>query len=826
MIITKSNQQLTQKPKNGNIKSTVTNITNVGSIDQLADIVTKYTFNSAQANGLDERAWVSQQVFTLDFDNGYTPEKFLDKCRKLSLIPNVVYSTFSDTPSVRKFRSLFVLDKQIDEYKTAKWVHRGLMKLFEECDPSCKDLCRMYYPGSSIIFKTDELNDHVWFTQFCMAQCANNERFYEKFSSTNDESVLPDKIQKYNWEKAISEIKLLDLFFNQKVRISYEILVRLMTNVQYIYGGENKVLDRMLEINKMGGGQYFPDVSRGIEKYPIEYFRSLRQVKRFKYLPANLESFSPFQEDANFKNLLEVNKLRKGKIEIIKQQHKIDLYDASKIMMFAFRKAMSNQSFKIEYSERDIFTGISKPQIVDCSNLFDPIPEDPIYIFKVTTGAGKSQAFLKEENVLIALPFHLLKVEMSRRMLVQHKVTPETPTFSVDVINQTLNQLRDSGLFTEVSNIIKSISKGKLILEGQNLNITETDKIKATEYLSENKMCREDDTTVLTTHTRAINDLSFKHDTIIFDEDPLGDIVDMDSLEINFADFDGSTYEYFSKSIETFLRSMPTDCVLSLPKFNKPTGFDRFCASVGKGKLIKLIQSSFVYKDSKDMSKVVFCIKKDFPKGKKIFIMSATAPIPIYKKLYGNRVIVVDITNIKPMGVIEQFTKRSFSASQMAKYNTSIYDNMFNKLEGTKVITHLKYISKFDKFSKIDNGYGQMVHHGYYFGNCSGGDRLNGYNVSVVGTPNKPQYVYLFLAELIGLTNSIDTTLSDQEVEWNDFRFRFFTYSNPDLRDIQLSLIEAELLQAAGRSRFLRNNNTTKIFSSLPLKITTQFYDN
>jgi hypothetical protein len=173
------------------------------------------------------------------------------------------------------------------------------------------------------------------------------------------------------------------------------------------------------------------------------------------------------------------------------------------------------------------------------------------------------------------------------------------------------------------------------------------------------------------------------------------------------------------------------------------------------------------------------------------------------------------------MGIVEQYTKRSFSSKGMTEYNMKIWKELYENINGTKVITHLKHHAKFKNYMNISDG----SKHNFYFGNCSGGDALNGVDISVVGTPNKPSYVYLFLAELIGLPNSADQSLNNRIIEWNDFRFRFFTFEDPTLRDIQLSLIEAELLQAAGRSRFLRNKNTTKIFSSLPLKITTNFYE-
>lgn len=821
MKITKSKEVLTSKPKSGAIKSTVTHETTISSMDELEKIVLNNPFNSAYSSGTKETDWISQQIFTLDFDSGVTPDEIISRCKRLAFKPNIIYSTYSDTDTKRKFRLMFVLDTVITDYKIAKWVVRGLMKLFPEADSACKDLCRMYYPGRSIIIRIDEPNEADWFIQYTHGQVGENDRFWEKFEY-KDDGVRPEKVKNYNWEDACKNIKLLDMFFNQEWRMSYDILFGLITNANYIIGGEKKILERMSEINKLGGAKYFPDVERGRTIYPRDYFQSLKMVKKFNYLPKQLQNFSPFEEDWEYKNILEI-KFKKGKVEKLKEQNMISLQNAEKLLKDAFNLAKSNIPFKIEYSSPDMLTGESLPYIKKLDPLFNLLPANPIYIFKVTTGAGKSQAFIGETNALISLPFHSLKDEMSNRMLVNHSVTPEAPEFDNHTINETISNLRESGLYSEVSNIIKNISKGKLKIADKVFNITDQDKSKALEYLRINELCRFDDETVLTTHTRAINDLhSFKHNFYIFDEDPLKDIVNMDNISLDFTAFDGSQYESFVKSIETFLRNLNENCVMKMPRYKKPLGFDKFCASIGKGKLIKLLSAELLFKDDSDKTKVNFCIKKDFLPEKKIFIMSATIPIPIYQKLFGDRVIVVDITNIKPMGTIEQWTKRSFSASGMENYNAKVYRELLENINNTKVITHLRHSSKFKNYMYLDDG----SKHNFYFGNCSGGDMLNGEDISVIGTPNKPDFVYLFLADLIGLPNSINHNLSDMVVDWNDYRFRFYTYEDPTLRDIQLSIIEAELLQAAGRSRFLRNNNTTKIFSSLPLKITTKFYEN
>ncbi len=63
--------------------------------------------------------------------------------------------------------------------------------------------------------------------------------------------------------------------------------------------------------------------------------------------------------------------------------------------------------------------------------------------------------------------------------------------------------------------------------------------------------------------------------------------------------------------------------------------------------------------------------------------------------------------------------------------------------------------------------------------------------------------------------------LQDLKVDWKGFRFRFTTYEDKRLRNIQLAAIEAELVQAIGRARSLRTNAEVIVYSNLPLQIWT-----
>jgi hypothetical protein len=51
----------------------------------------------------------------------------------------------------------------------------------------------------------------------------------------------------------------------------------------------------------------------------------------------------------------------------------------------------------------------------------------------------------------------------------------------------------------------------------------------------------------------------------------------------------------------------------------------------------------------------------------------------------------------------------------------------------------------------------------------------------------------------------------------------FKCYDHPELREIQLGLIESDLTQAIGRARTLRTDATVEVYSNFPLRISDQF---
>ena len=820
--ITLSDVELNLKPTKkeiGKIKNSL-NICVDTDMNRLKRIVLKYPFICCETNvkgrPVNNEDWISQQIFALDFDSGITPDEFLVKCGDI-LKPNIIYSSFSDTPEFRKFRAIWVLDDKITHKENYKFFINGLIDYFG-ADKKCSDLSRYYNPGKAILYYNDTPICEMLFTSFISTMvCARDggdTRKYKKmlknatpiynnigsgvFQQKSEEMKIIDEIVDYDFKKAVSLVKILDIFFNGNNRVSYQILFGIASNFRYIRGGLQSIKKRMIQINNLGGGRYFPySDNRGIEKYPEDYF-SILSIIKYNYLPMMLENFSPFIEDSDFHNLLDLRPFRKGRVDILEKKPKIKLRDA---------EIMLNNKLKETLNR------------IDRGDLFDLNPK--IYIFKVDTGIGKTQLLENIENVSIALPNNRLKEEVYERMKIQCDITPDYPIFSDEKINEYLNNLHNCGLYKSATNIINKISLNDYD------NINDDDIIKANYYINQNEVCRTTNNTIITSHTRLLNDTTIHKDILIFDECPLNQFIEIGSINLDFSMFDNTEYSNIMKEVEDFYRNkIGENYIDENHEFIVPNSLLEYCSQIKNGgNIIKLLNSDFIYKDGKEKGEIKFCKVNKFNLEKNIVIMSASTPIFIWEKLFPGRVEIIDISNIEKKGIIEQHTRRGYSSSAIEKYKKTskineIIKQLMDEINDTKkedkdinIITHLKHKNLF-KNNNCE----------FWFGNCSGGDNLKGKDIAIIGTPNKPQYVHFFYAKICGVSlKTNDCILTDKIIEYEGLRFRYFTYENEDLRNIQFALIQSDLIQAAGRARPLRENVQIKIFSNFPLGISDKY---
>lgn len=152
--------------------------------------------------------------------------------------------------------------------------------------------------------------------------------------------------------------------------------------------------------------------------------------------------------------------------------------------------------------------------------------------------------------------------------------------------------------------------------------------------------------------------------------------------------------------------------------------------------IIKFLNSTYFYKDESDRDIIHFIHKEKLPEDKKIIIMSATIPVKIYKELYGERVNVIDITDVIHLGSITQHTRYSYSRNSLAQR----IDQANAKLSNRPTIT-------FKSFNdQIHNATPDM-----WFGNCSGYNQYTGKSINVLGTPHNHNAQYLLIGKVLGI---------------------------------------------------------------------------
>ena len=767
------------------------------SIKQVKSTIQGFAENVSQPNSkfwsggifdgvVNNKNWIQQSIIGLDFDSGkQTIEEVYNIFETIGIIPNLYYHTFSSTKDLPRFRIVLFFDKPIKN----KRVLKSIMTMFDsilETDKQCYDPARRFLGGKQVsitninplplelviknndkielkndIFKNTSLNDkHNSFTPEFSEELSSIYSVDDFFSFTED---FDSKETRVKWDKDLDEIKILKEFLSG-TWLYHNQLFGVATNLKYISGGLKK-MEEIMELYNY----------KGVTKYTDNNFDLIKFIRGKKYLPMPINKFSAYPEDAQLGNLISVLKER-NKLKIITPTEKIELMDAELKFHQRFNEVLNSDDSEI------------------------------VYIFKLPTAIGKTTLLTDVEKSVIALSTNNLKNEVRSLMKVDSVVTPDTINFIDPVLNNLINRYYTVGLPQKAMYIIRSVSKGKL---GSGLS----DVITAGNYVNDLLLSNDLNKTVLTTHNRIINADSPAHDTIIFDEDPLNSLIeikdlmveDLSALYFQCPQID-EVLEYL-KTIKKDLHKTPSfklDVKILIEECNSLAGID--------SNVFEFFNSEYFYYDPDRIGggRLYYVRKKHFPKNKKIIIMSATISPEIYQKLYPEtKFDVLDISNVKQQGRIIQYTDHSYSRSSLKTKGRKLGEDLKDK----KVITFMKFKDMFDN-AVTD----------IHFGNCSGYDILNGKDLTVVGTPHGNIIQYYLIGKLMNLDFQItDSMMNNKVVKYNGFEFTFYCFHNDDLRMIQFFIIESNLIQAVGRGRTLRNNNTVELYSNFPLYITTDF---
>lgn len=773
------------------------------TVNEIATIVQQpygYTWSGGVFNGLvKDDTWISQSVIGLDFDNKDTiiyPEDVVKRIEEYGITPQVWYQTFSSTVQLLKFRMMLLLNESITDPNHHQHVMKGLKSIYPEADPMCFNMGQYFFAGteSKIIshdpVSTQKLTELATIQGIsddkgrtrsiapfkgCSWEVEEEEKIGEKTeklydnnkSGGNSPKVKEEKPLRVNWEEARKKVRLIDEFINGKW-LHHNELYGLTTNLLKVEGGRKLINETMEKYNKLG-----------ITIYTKNNFSLIRYLAAKSYPPQPINTFSAYDEDQHIYDFATEVLNQRGKIQILEDINRIPLAEAEVKLKSYFDEALNS-------SQKGI-----------------------IYLIKVPTAIGKTRLLTKVRNATIAFPTAKLKEEVTGRMAVPCQMTPNQIIFQDDRTNNIINHYYSMGLYQKAVGVIHKVAS-----ENFKYNGSEHDIIKATEFLGQLQSCLRSENSVLTTHTRAIH-TEFNHDSLIFDEDPIGSLVQINQIKISDLFTANLTLDRNIQDLSNLIEIL-TDAHRGeiMPSPTIAMNLDELVQKISEQTRVEsnvfgFFGSSFYVKDSLDPNLIHYVSKKVLPKDKNIIILSATINATIYKLLFGERVKIFDIDEVEQMGKVIQYTKRSCSRNGLGKYGKQISEAVGDK----KVIT-------FKSFSNHFMNATQEI----YFGNCSGYDSLAGKDLVVVGTPHRNNVEYLLLAVALGINfKTTDTTMGFKEITYNGFKFMFNCYDNEELREIQLGLIEADLIQAVGRARTLRTEAVVELYSNFPLRISEKF---
>lgn len=742
--------------------------------------------------------FISQSIFALDFDKNISIKEAVDICQDLELNFLFGYYTYRHTEIQERFRLVFICDGEVRDANLARDIYQAFTLIFHsKNDTSCLDLARIWAGTNKKVFRG--ISDST-FTPEKLFSIANELKYslaggrIRKFFNLNNIEKTGNNGNSILYRYSINEIfpicdecktgkalidnwKLEDLLQCRLFKTFYEgggtpdfkyklndrELFCLASNLMTIVGGE-KLYKACLAKNS----NYAKE-----KNYKISWLRNQKN-----YNTCLIGNYSPFLEDqqSQFQTFPELLKKR-GRIEI-DPSYPVDLMTLA------------------EAQEK---------LLKDCDRIRQE-NGNKVYLIMVPPGLGKTSYWRNQKGVLLGFPSNALKNEhyMASDLSDAEKlVTPESLAHFTPRVTAYLNALYQQGLGEVVSCLIKDLANGCPIFDDKTIDAKDSDY--ASEYLRNNKLITEAtaDITVFTTHIRMIHQ-SFSQDTYVFDENAFGSLFEQQKTTVS----DISTLITLLKLrnidtnvIENILRIKDSE-IHNTPDF---TNYQSIIKEILRStqfnsNILKFFQSTSFLIEEGYIHYQVNKINK-LPKDKKLIFLDATASRNLFEKAFGDRLEIIDISNVELQGTIIQDTSRSCSKIGLDSY----HEKIASAVGSSAVIT-------FNEYKKYFQNPDDTLH----FGNAIGSNKFEGKNFCVVGTMTYHPVYFRFMAA----TLNIDCTnfqMENLKVTYKGRRFWFKTFANPELQKLHLEQVEGELIQCVHRGRLIRTDSTVRLYSNFPL---------
>jgi hypothetical protein len=794
------------------------------------------------------------QLLPLDFDGGISYEEVKSRAERYELPSLFDY----ETPSSQdrdKFRVCFLNNGSVTNAKGAEIMLQALHKIFPEADKSCRDIARMYFGGKNLLHfnessptinaesllrnmticlrdrhgtnylrelrkfsddtgvaltqnklpdvsveddspdagkiaevigvNTDDISPSTFIYINGFGENSSNVKYRIKLLDGNTgDSAKTSRNHKEHRSAALKNIRsgcrLFREFEAGERRLPRTELFGLATNIIHVETGERWFKDTLRKHSHYA--KYRQDYSYW--EYNLDYMTRSGETG---YCPKSCDGFCPYiGECSHGRNILSTSVVRYHRIEVL----------ANREPAFV----------SLDEARQD-----TRRKIINAVEAGD----DDKHIIKAQTSIGKSETYLDimgdtSSNILVAASTNLLKNDLYERAMgkgTEPMVSPslhEIKDGLPDEVWDKIQRFYDTGRYRSVHPYIN-----KLIRE----NHRSAKLLK--EYMGALDDFHSFNGSVITTHKRLLtmtDEKLDKFDNIIIDEDII-----FKSIVTNHDTVSVSALEKLQSKIGAG---------------NPLWGKIKEALKHAESKSVSLFTLSPIEWDDKEDGEAMPKVKFDITSfaGAEHFCVRRKSNEPnlkedtvsFYKPVEFTKRKCVIVSATADETVCNYFFGKGnvqFHECEMAHYR-GVLNQYYGKTMSRACIK--KDPSVFEKIQKatgIDRTISFMTHElgPLWFGNTEGYDGWRGWDINVVGTPHFPDWIYKLFAYSIGLDFDEDAALETMLAEHNGCRFKFATFEDEVLRNIQFWMIETELEQAVGRARLLIEDCTVNLFSNFPL---------
>ena len=402
------------------------------TLKELADkIDSGHTFCTAQLKNEHRlnKNFIESQVIMLDYDDGQDWISIVAKLKSKGIRTNLIYNSFSHTEEHPRFRLVIVLDNPVADPAYWKQILTSLIN-YTGADKSCKDISRMFFGGNAPIILDNEFNqwevvrqpitDLINADEKNSGRRAKNLQKSKSVSKTATPLVYKEtaenktkiQIREFDFANAASTSDVFKSFDNSTTDLSYNQLLNMTIELQYIEGGIKYMKTKMRAWDNVVSSS---DSSLQLKPYKPDDYQLLYSVPKYGYTSMSIESFDPELKD-DFYSIKDLdNKTRQNITQLVKvEKEDVDVISERFKMQFANAKQSVNR----------------------------------ISFCKAAAGLGKTKIIITEPNVIIAVPNHKLKDELASRMAengLDYVVTPPPPVFDCEELNLRRNELQAMG---------------------------------------------------------------------------------------------------------------------------------------------------------------------------------------------------------------------------------------------------------------------------------------------------------------------------------------------------------------------------------------------